>query len=136
MGTIHSSSFRSLTLHSFRISNTMNTARILRLQPLRQAATAFKQPVRQPLLRLQARPFHQTRTVLRSKEEDHSAHTITQRLRNLKRIPPELLPLGVVIAYVSGLQIPDPSQLTNPPTVSRFLQQPSPWPASCSPTKP
>ncbi|ETN43197.1 uncharacterized protein HMPREF1541_02356 [Cyphellophora europaea CBS 101466] len=77
----------------------MNTARILRLQPLRQAATAFKQPVRQPLLRLQARPFHQTRTVLRSKEEDHSAHTITQRLRNLKRIPPELLPLGVVIAF-------------------------------------
>lgn len=29
-----------------------------------------------------------------------AAHTITQRLRNLKRIPPELIPLGVVIAYV------------------------------------
>jgi hypothetical protein len=34
-------------------------------------------------------------------EDDQSAHTITQRLRQLKRIPPELLPLGVVIAYVN-----------------------------------
>jgi hypothetical protein len=29
-----------------------------------------------------------------------TAHTITQRLRSLKKIPPELVPLGVVIAYV------------------------------------
>ena len=26
------------------------------------------------------------------------AHTISQRLRTLKRIPPELIPLGVVLA--------------------------------------
>jgi hypothetical protein len=28
-----------------------------------------------------------------------TAHTITQRIRSLKKIPPELIPLGVVIAY-------------------------------------
>merc|ERR1712036_103178 len=31
-------------------------------------------------------------------KEDQSAHTISQRLRQLKRIPPELIPLGVVLA--------------------------------------
>lgn len=30
-------------------------------------------------------------------KEEHSAHTISQRLRTLKKIPPELIPLGVVI---------------------------------------
>lgn len=29
-----------------------------------------------------------------------TAHTISQRLRTLKKIPPELVPLGVVISYV------------------------------------
>lgn len=28
----------------------------------------------------------------------HPAHTISQRLRTLKKIPPELIPLGVVLA--------------------------------------
>lgn len=63
----------STTLHSFQTSVTMNTARIMRLQPFRQAASAVKQPLREPLLRQQARPFHQSRTMLRSKvreEED------------------------------------------------------------------
>jgi len=31
-------------------------------------------------------------------KEEHSAHTISQRLRTLKRVPPELIPLGVVLA--------------------------------------
>lgn len=30
-----------------------------------------------------------------------TAHTITQRIRQLKRMPPELIPLFVVILYVS-----------------------------------
>ncbi|KAH8811805.1 hypothetical protein F5884DRAFT_898176 [Xylogone sp. PMI_703] len=30
-------------------------------------------------------------------KEEHSAHTISQRLRTLKRIPPELIPLGAVV---------------------------------------
>jgi hypothetical protein len=32
------------------------------------------------------------------------AHTISQRLRTLKKIPPELLPLGVVIGFVCPRQ--------------------------------
>jgi len=31
--------------------------------------------------------------------EEHAAHTISQRLRRLRRIPPELLPLGVVVGF-------------------------------------
>ncbi|KAK5045885.1 hypothetical protein LTR84_008671 [Exophiala bonariae] len=75
----------------------MNSATLLRMQPLR--AAAFRQPaLRQSVLR-QARPFHNTRAMFRVKEEEQSAHTITQRIRSLKKIPPELLPLGVVIAF-------------------------------------
>jgi len=37
--------------------------------------------------------------MLRTKEDDHAAHTITQRIRSLKKVPPELLPLGVVILF-------------------------------------
>ncbi|PTU19559.1 hypothetical protein P175DRAFT_0510798 [Aspergillus ochraceoroseus IBT 24754] len=29
-------------------------------------------------------------------KENQSAHTISQRLRTLKRVPPELIPLGIV----------------------------------------
>ncbi|EXJ90831.1 hypothetical protein A1O1_03936 [Capronia coronata CBS 617.96] len=76
----------------------MNPARLLRLQPLR--AAALKQPaLRQSALR-QTRPFHNSRVMFRTKvaiDEGSSAHTITQRLRSLKKIPPELLPLGVVL---------------------------------------
>ncbi|KAL2174265.1 uncharacterized protein P884DRAFT_332133 [Thermothelomyces heterothallicus CBS 202.75] len=32
-------------------------------------------------------------------KEEQSAHTVSQRLRRLKQIPPELLPLGVVVAF-------------------------------------
>lgn len=31
-----------------------------------------------------------------------TAHTISQRLRQLKKIPPELIPLGVVLAAAIG----------------------------------
>ncbi|MCJ1312907.1 hypothetical protein MMC25_006583 [Agyrium rufum] len=31
-------------------------------------------------------------------KEEHSAHTISQRIRQLKKVPPELIPLGVVLA--------------------------------------
>ncbi|KIX97256.1 uncharacterized protein Z520_06708 [Fonsecaea multimorphosa CBS 102226] len=77
----------------------MNAARLLRLQPLR-AAGMRQAAFRQSAQKQTARPFHNTRTRFRAKEDDQSAHTITQRIRMLKRIPPELLPLGVVIAYV------------------------------------
>ncbi|KAF1811241.1 hypothetical protein P152DRAFT_459644 [Eremomyces bilateralis CBS 781.70] len=35
-------------------------------------------------------------------KEDQSAHTISQRIRTLKKIPPELIPLGVVLAVALG----------------------------------
>ncbi|OJI86102.1 hypothetical protein ASPFODRAFT_55346 [Aspergillus luchuensis CBS 106.47] len=44
------------------------------------------------VLRMQAsRPF-----AFPAPKENHSAHTISQRLRTLKRVPPELIPLGTV----------------------------------------
>ncbi|KAL4870121.1 hypothetical protein BDV12DRAFT_195724 [Aspergillus spectabilis] len=38
-------------------------------------------------------------------KEAQSAHTISQRLRTLKRIPPELIPLGVVLGVAVGAAI-------------------------------
>ncbi|KAL3427166.1 hypothetical protein PVAG01_00675 [Phlyctema vagabunda] len=35
-------------------------------------------------------------------KEEHSAHTISQRLRQLKKIPPELIPLGIVVGIAVG----------------------------------
>ncbi|KAI1210603.1 uncharacterized protein F4807DRAFT_459445 [Annulohypoxylon truncatum] len=32
-------------------------------------------------------------------KEDQSAHTVSQRLRKLRQIPAELLPLGVVVGF-------------------------------------
>ncbi|KAK5207091.1 hypothetical protein LTR07_008641 [Exophiala xenobiotica] len=57
----------------------MNTARLMRLQPLR--AAAFKQPafrqlaLRQAPLR-QARPFHNSRAMFRTKEDDQSGELV------------------------------------------------------------
>ena len=35
-------------------------------------------------------------------QNTNTAHTISQRLRTLKKIPPELIPLGVVLAVAVG----------------------------------
>ncbi|QSZ33107.1 hypothetical protein DSL72_002692 [Monilinia vaccinii-corymbosi] len=35
-------------------------------------------------------------------KEEHSAHTISQRLRQWRKIPPELVPLGVVVSVAVG----------------------------------
>ncbi|KAF2400260.1 hypothetical protein EJ06DRAFT_530251 [Trichodelitschia bisporula] len=32
-------------------------------------------------------------------KEEHSAHTISQRIRTLRKIPAELIPLGVVLGF-------------------------------------
>ncbi|KAJ5991071.1 hypothetical protein N7499_011615 [Penicillium canescens] len=58
----------------------MYPTRMLRMQPTR--AFAFASP-----------------------KEPHSAHTISQRLRQVKRIPPELLPIGFVLAVAVGAAI-------------------------------
>jgi len=38
-------------------------------------------------------------------KEEHSAHTISQRIRTLKKIPPELIPLGVVLGVAIGAAV-------------------------------
>jgi len=43
-------------------------------------------------------PFQPTMKMMRQPKEEQGAHTISQRLRRLKNIPPELIPLGVVVA--------------------------------------
>ncbi|KAF7131262.1 hypothetical protein CNMCM5793_004367 [Aspergillus hiratsukae] len=49
-------------------------------------------------LRMQAsRPF-----AFPTPKEGQSAHTISQRLRTLKRVPPELIPLGIVLGVAVG----------------------------------
>ncbi|PYI07631.1 hypothetical protein BO78DRAFT_428761 [Aspergillus sclerotiicarbonarius CBS 121057] len=53
------------------------------------------------VLRMQAsRPF-----AFPAPKENHSAHTISQRLRTLKRVPPELIPLGLVLGVAVGAAI-------------------------------
>ncbi|EME87203.1 uncharacterized protein MYCFIDRAFT_158466 [Pseudocercospora fijiensis CIRAD86] len=64
---------------------------------LRQQAPTLRSRV-QPSIRMQARGFRTTQIRQAVPKEEQSAHTISQRLRTLKKIPPELIPLGVVLA--------------------------------------
>ncbi|KAA8644189.1 hypothetical protein EYZ11_004678 [Aspergillus tanneri] len=53
------------------------------------------------MLRMQAsRPF-----AFPTPKENQSAHTISQRLRTLKKVPPELIPLGLVLGVAVGAAI-------------------------------
>jgi len=38
-------------------------------------------------------------------KEEHSAHTVSQRLRRLRQIPPELIPLGIVVGIAVGFAV-------------------------------
>ncbi|KAI1179555.1 hypothetical protein F4777DRAFT_533063 [Nemania sp. FL0916] len=40
-----------------------------------------------------------TMRMMRIPKEEQSAHTVSQRLRKLRSIPPELIPLGVVVGF-------------------------------------
>jgi len=54
-----------------------------------------------PILNMQAsRPYQHP-----SPKNPMSAHTISQRLRMLKKTPPELIPLGVVLGVAIGAAI-------------------------------
>ncbi|KAF2141339.1 uncharacterized protein K452DRAFT_298724 [Aplosporella prunicola CBS 121167] len=67
------------------------------VKPIRFAA-----PVRQArFLNLRATPRMRTPVP----KEEQSAHTISQRLRTLKKIPPELIPLGIVLVIAVGAAI-------------------------------
>ncbi|KAJ2969597.1 hypothetical protein NQ176_g8581 [Zarea fungicola] len=49
------------------------------------------------------RMFRQTPRLMRPvPKEDQAGHTISQRLRKLKQIPPELWPLAVVVGFAVG----------------------------------
>ncbi|BCS26518.1 uncharacterized protein APUU_51229A [Aspergillus puulaauensis] len=54
-----------------------------------------------PILRMQPT----RRFAFPTPKEGQSAHTISQRLRTLKKIPPELLPLGLVLGVAIGAAI-------------------------------
>ncbi|KAL4781602.1 hypothetical protein BJX76DRAFT_359721 [Aspergillus varians] len=54
-----------------------------------------------PILRMQPSRLHAFPTP----KEGQAAHTISQRLRTLKRVPPELIPLGVVLGVAVGAAI-------------------------------
>jgi len=44
--------------------------------------------------------FKPTRRMMRPvPKEEQAAHTVSQRLRRLRKIPPELIPLGIVVGF-------------------------------------
>ncbi|KAH6850943.1 hypothetical protein B0I37DRAFT_414307 [Chaetomium sp. MPI-CAGE-AT-0009] len=52
------------------------------------------------------RMFRPTARMMRPiPKEEQAAHTVSQRLRRLKQIPPELFPLGVVVAFAVSAAI-------------------------------
>ncbi|KAI9844368.1 MAG: hypothetical protein M1838_002213 [Thelocarpon superellum] len=53
-----------------------------------------------PALRMRPTPRK-----LANPNEEHRAHTISQRIRTLKKIPPELIPLGVVLGVAIGAAV-------------------------------
>ncbi|EKD12820.1 uncharacterized protein L3040_006974 [Drepanopeziza brunnea f. sp. 'multigermtubi'] len=49
------------------------------------------------------RMFRPSRRMMAAQpNEEHRAHTISQRLRALRKIPPELIPLGIVVGVAVG----------------------------------
>ncbi|GAB7360361.1 hypothetical protein MBLNU230_g8319t1 [Neophaeotheca triangularis] len=76
----------------FLATNMLRAQAPLRMQATKAAPMLRMQPTRG--LRMQASP----KMKMPVPKEEHSAHTISQRLRTLKKIPPELVPLGVVLA--------------------------------------
>jgi len=75
---------------------TMHPSTILRMQPTR-AMRMF------PTVQRSMAPT--SRRMKAVHEEDQSAHTISQRLRKLRRIPPELIPLGAVVLVAVGFAV-------------------------------
>ncbi|KAK3304248.1 uncharacterized protein B0T15DRAFT_494723 [Chaetomium strumarium] len=52
------------------------------------------------------RMFRPTARMMRPvPKEEQAGHTISQRLRRLRQIPPELIPLGVVVAFAVSAAI-------------------------------
>ncbi|PNS16692.1 hypothetical protein CAC42_4656 [Sphaceloma murrayae] len=74
----------------------MSLAQTFRMQPVMQAFRA--RPAAKIAQQTRGIKFQGTPRMMRPvPREEHSAHTISQRIRTLKKIPPELIPLGVVL---------------------------------------
>ncbi|KAF2830064.1 hypothetical protein CC86DRAFT_392064 [Ophiobolus disseminans] len=77
--------------------------RVLAMQPTRMM---LMRPTQQMLMRASPQLFMRETLRLRSPvpKEEHGAHTVSQRIRQLKNIPTEIWPLStvaVVMAFVS-----------------------------------
>ncbi|KAF2804058.1 uncharacterized protein BDZ99DRAFT_426300 [Mytilinidion resinicola] len=75
----------------------MLRTRVLAMQP-----TAFMRMQPTAAMRIQPSAVMRMQPTARMMrpvpKEEHSAHTISQRIRQLKKVPPELIPLGIVLA--------------------------------------
>ncbi|KAF2005291.1 hypothetical protein P154DRAFT_616522 [Amniculicola lignicola CBS 123094] len=75
----------------------MFATKVMAMQPTRMLLMRRTAPV---LLRQS--PQMLFRPSMRAREpvpkDEHQAHTVSQRLRSLKKIPAELIPLGIVLA--------------------------------------
>ncbi|KAF2497687.1 hypothetical protein BU16DRAFT_525303 [Lophium mytilinum] len=74
----------------------MFRTRVLAMQP-----TAFMRMQPTAAMRIQPSAVMRMQPTARMMrpvpKEEHSAHTISQRIRQLKKVPPELIPLGIVL---------------------------------------
>ncbi|KJX94798.1 hypothetical protein TI39_contig4159g00026 [Zymoseptoria brevis] len=86
----------------------MQSTRFLAVNALRaqSASTSMLRSRAVPMLRMQpVRGFKSTPKRLAMPKEEQSAHTISQRIRTLKKIPPELIPIGIVLAAAIGAAV-------------------------------
>jgi hypothetical protein len=76
--------------------------RALSMQPTRMMAM---QPTRMMAMRQSPQLFMRQTMALRKPvpKEEHSAHTVSQRLRQLKNIPTEIWPLIIVLGVAVGM---------------------------------
>ncbi|KAF2839648.1 hypothetical protein M501DRAFT_1015743 [Patellaria atrata CBS 101060] len=75
----------------------MQSARLFNVRAARSVNLQFTRNINMQATR--SMRMQPTRNLLRPvPKEEHSAHTISQRIRTLKKIPPELIPLGIVLA--------------------------------------
>ncbi|KAH6870034.1 hypothetical protein BKA58DRAFT_401615 [Alternaria rosae] len=83
---------------------SMQPTRMMAMQPTRMAAM---QPTRMMAMRQSPQLFMRQTMGLRNPvpKEEHGAHTVSQRIRQLKNIPTEIWPLIFVLAIAVGMAI-------------------------------
>ncbi|KAJ5923754.1 hypothetical protein N7454_008999 [Penicillium verhagenii] len=81
----------------------MYPSQVLRMQPLAGSLQPGARKLITPPSGSYDRVSASTNSCLQ--KEAHSAHTISQRLRMIKKCPPELIPLGIVLGVAVGAAI-------------------------------